>query len=151
TRPLPTQGIKRVVEKLAGGPVEACSDYTSQVVAQPGYHALIAAADFAYARHHRLVLSPDVLWLTVAQGFSSPVENHPEALRSRLVPHQGQAIIRVRRDDLVLGSTENPWAEVSPAFSAAIREAVGPRTHGLLLADFSTTGPAERAASEVVL
>jgi hypothetical protein len=151
TKPLPTQGVKRAVEKLAGGPVEACSDYASQVVAQPGYHALVAAADFAYARHHPLVLSPDVIWLTIAQGFAQHVANHAEALRPRLVPHQGEATIRVRRDDFVLGSPENPWDEVFPVFSTAIRQAVGPRTHRLLLADFSTTSPAERAASEVVL
>jgi hypothetical protein len=150
-RPLKTHGLKQAVEKLVGGPVETCCDYTCQAVAQPGYHALIAAADLAYMRHHPLVLSPDVIWLTIAQGFAQHVSNHAEELRPRLVPHQEEATIRVRRDDFIPGSPENPWAEVFPAFSTAIREVVGPRTHALLLADFSTTGPAERAASEVVL
>lgn len=58
--------------------------------------------------------------------------------------------ITVRRDDFVKGSPENPWPEAFGEFSAAIREHLGD-AHGLIVADFSTTGPVERAASEVVL
>jgi hypothetical protein len=56
----------------------------------------------------------------------------------------------VRRDDFVKGSPENPWAEVFAEFSAQIREHVGPAID-LFIPRFSTTGPAERAAAEVVL
>jgi hypothetical protein len=59
--------------------------------------------------------------------------------------------IEVRRDDFVRGSAENPWAEVWPVFSGKIKQHIGAATHTLIVCDFSTTGPAERAASEVVL
>ncbi|RYE88922.1 MAG: DUF4419 domain-containing protein, partial [Myxococcales bacterium] len=49
----------------------------------------------------------------------------------------------------VLGQA-NPWPEVFAAFSEQIAAHVG-RLRDLVVADFSTTGPVERAASEVVL
>lgn len=151
TELLPTEKIKPSVERLFGSCVEACHDYTAEVVVQPGYHALFAAADFAYQHHFPLVLSPDHLWLTIAQGFAQHVNQNAEELRPRLVSHEGKARIVVRRDDFVKGSPENPWAEVFPAFSEGIRRVIGDETHGLIVSDFSTTGPVERAASEIVL
>jgi Domain of unknown function (DUF4419) len=148
---LRTEKIKTSVERLVNSPIEACHDYTADVVVQPGYNALFAAADFAYRHHFPLTLSPDHIWLTIAQGFAQHVSLNAEALRTRLVPHEGKARIVVRRDDLARGSAENPWAEVFPVFSEAIRMVIGDRAHGLIVSDFSTTGPVERAASEVVL
>jgi hypothetical protein len=59
-------------------------------------------------------------------------------------------MLSVRRDDFDKGSPDNPWSEVFGAFSAQIREHIGPR-HELFAASFSTTGRAEKAASEIVL
>jgi hypothetical protein len=148
---LPTEKVKESVQKLLGIPVEACDSYSTDVVQQPGFHTLIAAADLAYRLHYPLVLSPDAIWLTIAQGFANHVNNDAETLRPRLVSHQGKVRIEVRRDDFVRGSPENPWAEVWPIFSEQIKEHLGAPTHGLIVADFSTTGPREKAASEVVL
>ena len=89
--------------------------------------------------------------LTLAQGLANHVNNHAEEMRPRLVPHQGKTLIQVQRDDFVKGSPENPWAEVWPEFSSAIKKAIGAEAHSLILSDFSTTGPTERAASEIVL
>jgi hypothetical protein len=148
---LPTERLKESVEKLLRTPVEACDSYTAQVVEQPGFHPLIAAADLAYRGHFPLVLDPDVVWLTIAQGFARHVANHAEKLRPRLVPHEGKRKLEVRRDDFVRGSAENPWPEVWPVFCEQIRESIGAEAHALVVCDFSTTGPTERAASEVVL
>ena len=75
----------------------------------------------------------------------------PSSCVPHFVPHQGKVTIQVRRDDFLKGSPENPWAEVWPEFSAEIKKVIGAETHGLIVSDFSTTGPTERAASEVVL
>ncbi len=136
---------------MLGTPVEACDSYTASVVEQPGFHSLIAAADLAYRGHFPLVLTPDAIWLTIAQGFAQHVANNAEELRGRLVPHEGKANLKIQRDDFVRGSPENPWQEVWPAFCDQIREHIGAEAHGLVVCDFSTTGPTERAASEVVL
>jgi hypothetical protein len=151
TDPLPPVRLKAAVEKLLGTPVEACDSYTAAVADQPGFHALIAAADLAYRGHFPLVLTPDVIWLTIAQGFARHVTNHAERLRPLLVRHPGKLPLAVLRDDFVRGSPENPWAEVWPAFAGQIRDHLGAEAHALVVCDFSTTGPTERAASEIVL
>jgi hypothetical protein len=148
---LPAEKAKASVEQLLGSRIEACDSYTADVARQPGFHSLVAAAHLAYQHHYPLVLSPDAIWITIAQGLALHVNNNAEDLRSRFVPHEGKFQVHVRRDDFVMGSPENPWPEVFPCFSTAIQEVIGADSHGLIVAAFSTTGPVERAALEVVL
>jgi hypothetical protein len=148
---LPTEKAHVSIEKLLGTSVESCDTYHLDVVKQPGFHSLIGAAHLAYQHHFPLVLSPDVLWLTLAQGLANHVNNNAEKMRPLLVPHEGKQLIKVRRDDFVKGSPENPWPEVWPKFSSAIRKAIGPENHPFIVSEFSTTGQTERAALEIVL
>lgn len=113
-------------------------------------HGLLQAVHIAYARHYPLVLTPDAVWLCIAQGFAIHVNQNAERLRGKFVRHADKATIKVRRDDFVKGSPENPWPEVFGQFSDAIAEHIG-RQRDLVVCDFSTTGPCERAASEIVL
>ncbi len=131
--------------------VEACSSYHGRLVADVEFHPVIAAIDRAFADHRPLILSPDIVWLLIAQGFANHVNANAEELRPKLVEHQGKATITVRRDDFIKGSLENPWPEVFGEFSSQIREHVGIATHDLLVPSFSTTSAVERAAAEVVL
>jgi hypothetical protein len=151
TELLPQERLKESVEKVLGRGVESCDSYTASVVKQPGFHSLLAAADLAYRGHFPLVLTPDAIWLTIAQGLARHVANNAESLRYHFVAHEGKATIQVRRDDFVRGSPENPWPEVWPVFSERIREHIGAEAHALIVSNFSTTGPTEKAASEVVL
>jgi hypothetical protein len=131
--------------------VEACSRYHGQLVAGVNFHPILAAIHLAFNDHRPLVLSPDMLWLLVAQGLANHVNANAEELRSKFVKHSGTVTIAVRRDNFIKGSPENPWPEVFDEFSSRIREHLGAATHDLLLPSFSTTGAAERAAAEVVL
>jgi hypothetical protein len=132
-------------------PVEACSRYHGKLVANVTYHPVVAAAHLAFCDHMPLVLSPDMIWLLVAQGFANHVNANAEELRPRLVSHAGKVTIRVRRDDFIKGSPENPWPEAFDEFTGQIRGHLGEATHDLLLPTFSTTGAVERAAAQVVL
>ena len=58
TRVLKRERLKASVERLLGTPVEACDSYAADVVKQPGFHSLIAAADLAYQHHFPLILTP---------------------------------------------------------------------------------------------
>jgi hypothetical protein len=132
-------------------PLEACSDPRQPVVAGFHYHPLMAATHLAFSEHRPLILSPDIIWITIAQGFANHVLLHAEELRERFVSHKGKLTLTVRRDDFAKGSPENPWPEVFSALSAQISEHIGEGICRMMRADFSTTGPVERAASEVVL
>ena len=113
-------------------------------------HPVVAAAHLAYARHHPLQLSPDDIWLCIAQGFAVHLQLHSERLRDRLVRHSGKLTLTVQRDHFVKGSPQNDWPGCFAEFSELIAKHSG-KVRDLVVADFSTTGPVERAASEVVL
>jgi hypothetical protein len=131
--------------------VEACSRYHGQLVAGVNFHPVVAAIHLAFNDHRPLVLSPDMLWLLVAQGLANHVNANAQVLRSKFLKHSGKVTIAVRRDDFIKGSPENPWPEVFGEFSSRIREHLGAATYDLLAPRFSTTGAAESAAAEVVL
>jgi hypothetical protein len=150
TDPLPVVPYYLAVSEFLGGQIESCSQYHGQLVEVFGGHPLIAALFAAFATHRPICLSPDIVWLTLTQGLAHHINVNAEQLRHHFVRHEGKLEITVRRDDFVKGSPENPWPEVFSEFSKAIRDYIGD-AHGLIVADFTTTGPVERAASEIVL
>jgi hypothetical protein len=113
-------------------------------------HPFVQAAHLAFADHVALSISPDDVWLCIAQAFAHHVDTHAEELRDRFVKHAGKAEIVVIRDEFVKGSPDNAWPGVFGEFSNAIAKHIG-KQRDLVVASFSTTGPIERAASEVVL
>ena len=122
-----------------------------QLVESVHFHPVVEAFHKAYNDHRPLCLSPDMIWLLIAQGLANHINANAEQLRDQFVEHKGKVPIEVRKDDFVKGSPENPWHEVFGEFSAAIRKHIGETTHNLLLPNFSTTGLVERVASEIVL
>jgi Domain of unknown function (DUF4419) len=131
-------------------PVESCSRYHGRLLAGVSFHPVVAAVHLAFRDHRPLCLTPDTIWLMIIQGVANHINAHAEELRPRIVSHQGKATIHVRRDDFVKGSPENPWAEVFNEFSTQVRDHIGPKID-MFVPGFSTTGPVERAAAEVVL
>ncbi len=147
---------KVAIESLLTSKVEACSSSEKRLLANthlystPSHHFL-EAVYLAFNDHRPLVLSPDMIWLLIAQGFANHINANAEKLRSRFVKHQGKCQIFVRRDDFIKGSSENPWPEVFDEFSSQIRSHIGEESHNLFLPNFSTTGPTEQAAMQIVL
>jgi len=132
-------------------PIEACSDEEGRLVPTFGSHAGLAAIHLAYADHRPIVLSPDIIWMFIAQGLALHIKANAEALRRHFVRHQGRVILEVRRDEFVKGSRNNDWAAVFEEFSLFIRAHIGEATHALLEPRFSTTGAVEKAAAQVAL
>lgn len=110
-------------------------------------HPLIDAVHAAFSQHRPLALSPDSVWLVIAQGFGHHVSEHARVLRHRLVRHEGRRTLAAESQDLSLASFEQAIAN----FSSQIRQATDPVLHETLVCDFSTTTPAIRTASEVAL
>ncbi|WPB78320.1 DUF4419 domain-containing protein [Archangium violaceum] len=112
-------------------------------------HPLMAAVHMAFSEHRPLVLSPDIIWVTIAQGLALHVVQNAEALRFDLVRHQGKKRLVVPRMAWDFSSAEF-WNEVVDDFSALIKEE-STAMHDLMVCDFSTTGTVERVVSQVVL
>jgi hypothetical protein len=72
----------------------------TRVVDTKGAHPLLAAVHLAFAEHRPLVLSPDAVWLTLAQGFAQHVRLNAQALLARLVRHQGRETLSLWVDEL---------------------------------------------------
>ena len=131
---------------------EAASRGASSLVdTGDGFHPLLSAMHRAFCDHRPLVLSPDHVWLCVAQAVGRHIDARAEALRHQFVAHEGRRVLEVRRDEFIPGSPDNDWAGVVATFDDALREILGPRGHGIFCAGSSTTDAATRTASSIVM
>jgi len=144
----PTTPLEALAKKLEAHVEAAGCNLTNLVDTE--LHGFLAAAHHAFDSHYPLVLSPDDVWLCIAQGFAIHVDLNAEALRGRFVRHEGKHDIIVIRDEFIKGSPDNDWPGCFAEFSDQIAAHIG-KKRDLVVADFSTTGPIEKAASEVVL
>ncbi|MBQ5997339.1 MAG: DUF4419 domain-containing protein, partial [Bacteroidales bacterium] len=104
----------------------------------------------AYAGHRPLVLSPDMVWMMISQGFAGYVNAHPEELRHLLVDHEGKIDLVVEKNN------EDPWDAASweavvDSFCMVIMQNTKGDLAETLTKDFSTTGRVEHVASRVAL
>jgi hypothetical protein len=110
-------------------------------------HPLIEAVHVAFAQHRPLILSPDTIWLVISQGFAHHLHENTEALRSRLVRHEGRKTLRVAAYDL----KPDHWPQYIAEFSSQVRRNSDPVLYESLICDFSTTTPAVRTAGEIAV
>ena len=94
---------ERSVKSLLGRRVEALSPDPGNLVSCTDAHPLAQAAHDAFYEHRALVLSPDVVWFCLAQGFAQHINRDVEGLRERFVRHQGKLKLVVERPDLGTG------------------------------------------------
>lgn len=125
-----------------------CSGYNSDSLDDIDYHSLFSAFQLAFSQHRPLVLSPDMIWITILQGFAQHVRNNKEELRHLFVDHKGKKRLEIYRTDILPGSPENSWDSVIHDFSNLLREQ-NPDNYTKFVSDFSTTGELERIVSEI--
>ena len=105
----------------------------------------------AYAGHHSVILSPDIIWNVIAQGFSQHVNNNPEALRDRIVYHEkGKIELSVMTKE-ELHSPNVKWDELLNTFDNMIAESTKDNLADVMRADFSTTDKTARIVSQMTL
>ena len=148
--PMLEYSSKLAFEMLLGAKIEACSHYGDRVLPSE-YHPFVAAVHSAYADHRPLVLSPDMFWLLVAQGFANHVNANSDVMRDHFVQFEAKKKVVVRRDQFIKGSPENDWAEAYNEFGSKLVEFIGQENHDRIVCPFSTTGLVERAANDLVL
>jgi hypothetical protein len=110
-------------------------------------HPMIEAVATSFSQHRPLILSPDCIWLAIEQGFANHISENAEVLRDRLVRHAGSKELHAN----ILDCSQTAFELAISKFSSQIREQSDPVLHDALICDFSTTTPAIRTASEIVL
>ena len=106
----------------------------------------------AFASHRAVVLSPDVIWLLISQGFAAHVNLHSEELRDKIVYHQGKKTLEVESPKhLLYAADEVDWESIFNEFEKQIRSNTKNQIADIITADFSTTGITEKIASQITL
>ena len=101
---------------------------------------------YAYACHKSLALSPDMIWLLISQGFARYVKAHAEELRPKLVDHTGKMDLVVQ-----FKTKKDDWPKLIEGFASQIDQHTKGEIAKTITANFTTTGPVERVASQITL
>jgi hypothetical protein len=148
-RNLLTEGAYKHFAKRSERRLLACSHKDSlEVIREKGVHPLAGAVHLAFSEHRPLRLTPDHIWLTIAQGFAHHVNNHAETLRPKLVGFQDKMVLQVTTTGL---DGPEDWASVINEWTEDIGDFIPRELSQTLLCDFTTTTPESRVASQVVM
>lgn len=116
-----------------------------------GYHPFFDGMYRAYADHRPFVLSPDMIWLLISQGFAMHVISNAEKLRNKFVFFSGKTALIVPGNDIRIEDPNSHWEKIFPAFTAQIAEHTNKDLITTLTSDFSTTTPASKIASQITI
>lgn len=108
---------------------------------------LIEAVHLAFSDHRPLAISPDVIWLTIVQGFAHHLQENAEAFRGRIVWHQGKKELRVK----TLSLEADVWPQLISQLTDQIRDNSDPFLYENLSCEFSTTTPTIKTACQIAL
>ena len=114
-----------------------------------GSHSFISGMREAYWHHRPITLSPDMIWVLIAQGFSHHVNANAKALRDRMVDFEGKKELTCVCDVEFIEQID--WEKTVDSFSIKIAENTKGNIAEIIKADFSTTTQVERIASEITL
>lgn len=115
-------------------------------------HGFFSGAIYAFDNHYPFSISPDHIFQLILEGWSRHVEKNAETLRKVFVSHEGKKILKVKADNFVKGSPNNPWHEMFQSFAQQIKDNSNPELYATVNdGKFTTTGPVEIIARNVSL
>ena len=127
-----------------GGPFLGCS-FADKSLVDGDNNAFFSMICLAYAQHRPIVLSPDIMWIIICNGYSQYVNHDPEKFRQYLVGHEG-------KETLVIKTTlETTTAQKVEKFAALIAKETKGNVAELMTCNFSTTGMIEKMVSQITL
>jgi len=124
--------------------------YKDEWICPVDFNAFVAAIHFSYCDHRPLIISPDMIWLTICQGVSIHFNENYDELKEKIVDFTDIKEITVRRDDFLIGQHNN-WNEVFDMFADSVKFYTKDSIYNLFVPTFSTTGNLEHTAYVVTL
>lgn len=115
------------------------------------YHSFFEGMYQAYSNHRPFVLSPDMVWLLISQGFAQHINTNSEELRKYFVNFDGKETLIVENNSIDLKNPQSPWEEVFPEFTKKISFYIGEDLVNTLTCDFTTTTNVSRIASQITI
>ena len=141
---LPVMNGFDLARKWAHGPYLK-SSFDDKSIVDADDNAFFSMVCLAYAQHRPIVLSPDIMWVIICNGFSQYVNRDPESFRGYLVNHEGKETLVIRT------TPETTTAQKVEKFAALIDKETKDELAKLMTCDFSTTGMLERMVSQITL
>lgn len=114
-----------------------------------GEHPFLTGILNSYIDHRPFVISPDIFWLLISQGFARHITQNTEELRSKIVNFDGRKSLTVMSDKIQIGNPKSDWASIFPQFNEQINEYTGKKLVGVL--DFTTTTATSKIVSQVTI
>ncbi|MEL6493841.1 MAG: DUF4419 domain-containing protein [Cyanobacteria bacterium J06623_7] len=150
----PLVNAKSYLEQQGDSSLIAFShDAEFKIVDQAGNHPFATAVHLAFSQHRPLTITPDSIWMVIAQGFANHINNNAKDLRSKFVRHQDK--IKLEAEVLQFGSSSDwsnaVWGNAVAQWSLLIREHIDPKLYQLMICDFSTTTETIHTASQIVM
>jgi hypothetical protein len=150
-RPMATEtSLKEVAEQLIKKPIEGFPLLDKQLIPVSLKHSFVGTVGLAFGLHYPLVLSPDMIWLLIAQGFAVHITKNAEKMREHFVSHGGKKTLIVSANHFIKGQN-NAWETIFPQFKDQIANNLNTDIYNIIATEFSTTTPVEKAVFELTL
>lgn len=115
------------------------------------FSSFMAALHLAHSQHRPLVMSADMIWLIIAQGFTRHLELNRKLAR-KFFKRKEKTTIRVERDGISSFDWKAvPWASIVAELNDKVRRRTTKKLYDLLVPRFSTTTALELNAYHVNL
>ena len=119
-----------------------------QMVADFGYNPFFFGLCEAYCHHRPVVLSPDVIWILICQGFANHINNNNDKFRDQIVGFEGKRGLTIRLDT---SPEMTNWYDLIESFYAKLSDETNNNLADIMICDFSTSDKVDRLVSEVTL
>ncbi len=116
-----------------------------------GEHPFLTGILTAYKEHRPFVISPDIVWILISQGFARHISNNSKEFRNQIVNFENKKTLNVLSNNIELGNPNSNWEAVFPQFTNQISDYTGKELTNILTADFSTTTQTSRIVSEITV
>jgi Domain of unknown function (DUF4419) len=129
--------------------LEMVSSHAPKTIIPIAHNGFFDAVQLAYAQHHPLILSPDIIWLLISQGFAVHLNENAEKLRPHFVTFEGKKELNIQLDHYPLSETQ--WEGVFDTFKQQIAGYTGKKLTDLVAARFSGTSTDAQVAFDITL
>jgi hypothetical protein len=116
-----------------------------------GEHPFLAGILTAYKEHRPFVISPDMIWVLISQGFARHISNNAEEFRNDIVNFKDKKDLIILANDIELGNPNSNWEAIFPQFTNQINDYTGKELTDILTANFSTTTQTTKIVSQITV
>ena len=127
------------------------SSHTEQPLVYAGSHSFLKAMHWAYAEHRPFIISPDMIWLLIAQGFSKHIQINAENLKYHFTTSEEKQNLVFETTELDINDPHADWEPVFNGLTNLLRIKIGDELVTTITNNFSTTLSAESIASQITL